>query len=41
MSVIYLKLNFNISPITPWRNVLIAKLGEIGFESFEDTDLGF
>ena len=41
MSVVYLKLNFNISPITPWRNVLIAKLGEIGFESFEDTDLGF
>ena len=41
MSVVYLKLNFNISPVTPWRNVLIAKLGEIGFESFEDTDLGF
>lgn len=41
MSVVYLKLNFNISPIAPWRDVLIAALGEIGFESFENTDLGF
>ena len=41
MSIVYLKLNFIISPITPWRDVLIAALGEIGFESFEDTDLGF
>ena len=40
MSVVYLKLNFNISPIAPWRDVLIAALGEIGFESFENTDLG-
>jgi len=37
---IYLEFNFNISPISPGAEILVAQLGEIGFESFVETESG-
>jgi ribosomal protein L11 methyltransferase len=36
------QVTFLISPVTPWREILIAELGELGYESFEEgpTDPG-
>lgn len=36
----YLEFKFKISPIQPWKDILEAELGEVGFESFADTDDG-
>ena len=36
--MIYLEFNFTISPLEPARDILIAELGELGFESFVETD---
>lgn len=37
----YLKISINITPFQEWlRDVLAAQLGEIGFESFAETETG-
>jgi len=36
----YVELNFSISPLEPAREILIAELGELGFESFVETENG-
>lgn len=36
----YIEYSFTISPIEPWREILMALLSECGFESFADTDDG-
>ena len=36
----YIEFKFKISPLQPWKDVLEAELGEIGFESFQDTEDG-
>ncbi len=36
----YLEFKFRVSPKQPWKDILEAELGEIGFESFADTDEG-
>jgi ribosomal protein L11 methyltransferase len=36
----YIELKFSINPQTPFQDILIAELAEIGFESFEETDNG-
>jgi ribosomal protein L11 methyltransferase len=41
MSQTYLEINAQVTPTEPWADLLIAALGEIGFESFEKTDTGF
>ncbi|MBI9033304.1 MAG: 50S ribosomal protein L11 methyltransferase [Bacteroidales bacterium] len=39
-SVNYIELNCTINPIEPFRDLLVAELAEIGFESFVETDNG-
>ena len=41
MSQTYLEINAQVTPTEPWADLLIAALGEIGYESFEKTDTGF
>lgn len=36
----YTELEFLIAPVDPWRDVLIAELGELGYDSFEETEGG-
>lgn len=36
----YTEVSFNIEPIYPGSEILIAQLSEIGYESFEETDFG-
>ncbi|UFK98216.1 50S ribosomal protein L11 methyltransferase [Kaistella faecalis] len=36
----YLEFNFNISPLQPWNEILMAELIEIGFESFTEEHNG-
>ncbi len=36
----YLKIEFKLSPLLPAREILYADLGELPFESFEETDEG-
>lgn len=36
----YIEVNFTINPVDPWRDLLAAELGEIGYESFVETDKG-
>jgi len=36
----YTELEFLIAPVDPWRDVLIAELGELGYDSFEETHGG-
>lgn len=38
--MIYLEYNFKINPAQPASDILIAELGEAGFESFVENDLG-
>ncbi|WP_416440520.1 50S ribosomal protein L11 methyltransferase [Leeuwenhoekiella sp. A16] len=40
MAVAYTEYDFKIEPLIPGVEILIAQLAEIGFESFEETDLG-
>lgn len=37
---IYIEYQFTVTPREPWSDVLIAQLGEAGFDSFSDTDTG-
>ena len=36
----YTEVEFLIAPVDPWRDVLIAELGDLGFDSFEETSGG-
>lgn len=36
----YIEYKFTISPLEPWREILLAMLAECGFESFTDMDDG-
>jgi len=36
----YIEYKFTISPLEPWREILLALLTECGFESFTETDNG-
>ena len=38
---VYIELDVTVHPLEPFRDVFIAQLGELGFESFSDTDEGF
>lgn len=38
--LLYLELDFTVSPTAPWTDLLAAELGSIGFESFEETEGG-
>jgi ribosomal protein L11 methyltransferase len=40
MSLTYLEFQFKVDPIQPGADILIAQLGEVGFESFVYTDKG-
>lgn len=40
MDNIYIEYNFKISPIAPATEILIAELGEAGFESFVENEFG-
>jgi len=40
-SLDYVELTCRLNPVQPWSDIFIAELAEIGFESFEETDLGF
>lgn len=40
MEVIYLELDFKVSPLEIGRDILIAELGYAGFESFIETEAG-
>ena len=37
----YMELCCKLDPLEPWREILIAQLSDIGFESFEETHDGF
>lgn len=37
---IYIEYQFTITPLIPWNDILIAQLGQAGFESFIETDTG-
>jgi ribosomal protein L11 methyltransferase len=37
----YIEVSFELSPKTPWSDILTAYLAELGFESFVDADAGF
>jgi ribosomal protein L11 methyltransferase len=37
----YVEVTYVITPKDPWADIIIAQLGEIGFDSFEETDEGF
>lgn len=41
MAVIYLEVTVRLSPLIPWREVMIAEMGSVGFEGFEETSSGF
>jgi len=36
----YIAYNFSIQPLQPAREILVAELGNLGFESFTETDSG-
>ena len=36
----YLEFKFKVNPLQPWKDILEAELGEIGFESFADSAEG-
>lgn len=36
----YLEYNFTVTPLQPVSDILIAELGEVGFESFVETETG-
>ncbi len=41
MAFTYLEIEIILSPIYPWREVMVAQMGDLGFESFIDTSEGF
>ena len=40
MELQYLEFNFDVNPVQPGSDVLMAQLGAIGFESFSETEKG-
>ena len=38
---IYVELAVTLSPVEPFRDLFIAQLGAVGFESFSETEAGF
>ncbi len=40
MSAVYIELAFEVSPLQPGTEILIAELGALGFESFVETEEG-
>ena len=40
MSLVYLEYDFKINPLQPATDILIAELGELGFESFVENETG-
>ena len=38
---VYVEVAAKVSPLEPFRDIFIAQLGAIGFESFSETELGF
>ena len=38
---VYIELAVTVSPLEPFRDLFIAQLGEVGFESFSETEEGF
>ncbi len=40
MSLVYLEFDFKVDPAQPASDILIAELGELGFESFVENDNG-
>jgi len=38
--MIYIEYTFNVVPVQPFSDVLIAQLGEVGFESFTEENTG-
>lgn len=34
----YIELNIALSPFSPWNEIVVSQLAEIGFESFTETD---
>ena len=38
---IYIEITATVSPIEPFRDLFIAQLGAVGFESFSETEGGF
>jgi len=36
----YTEVDFLITPLEPWRDILMAELGELGYDSFEETPGG-
>lgn len=41
MAVAYLEINLRLTPNDPWREIMVAQMGLLGFESFVDTPEGF
>ena len=41
MAVAYLEIDIRLTPIDPWRDIMVAQMGGLGFESFVDTPSGF
>lgn len=37
----YIELHGILQEVSPWRDIIISEIAEMGFESFEDTDDGF
>ena len=40
MDSIYIEYNFTVKPVSPGSEILIAELGNAGFESFVETETG-
>ena len=38
---VYVEVAATVTPLEPFRDIFIAQLGAIGFESFSETELGF
>ena len=38
---VYIELKATVEPLLPFRDVFIAALGELGFNSFTETEMGF
>lgn len=36
----YTRVSFLIAPVDPWRDILMVELGELGYDSFEETTGG-
>lgn len=41
MALAYLEIDLRLTPIDPWRDVMAAQMGLLGFEAFVDSPFGF